>query len=316
MEKPVVSIVIPVYNVEKYIVDSIKSVLNQTYENIQIIIVDDGSLDKSIELAKEVLLSQINVDYRIISQNNMGQGEARNSGLLEAKGEWVFFLDSDDIIATNAIESLVDGIVDNSIDLVFSRYRGINSAKEYQEERLPQSKPYVFPRERILYEFLLRNKIVLAPGTLYRREFLKKNGLLFKRIPWSEDQHFIWRTLNKVHNVSYIEQPLYLYLKRPGSIMTATSVNQMIQSYKAINSMILEIEDFPMRHFILPRWIIGTLNAATRVDYSDWKELYLELNAKVAMRRLLFFPEKRVALAAIVALLFPRVYYYARKKYK
>ncbi len=102
-DEPLVSVIIPLYNSEKYIADTLKSVLNQTYKNIEILVIDDGSKDDSLNVAKTFE----NLNVKIFSQSNKGASAARNYGLREAKGKYIQFLDADDLLSTNKIKSQV-----------------------------------------------------------------------------------------------------------------------------------------------------------------------------------------------------------------
>lgn len=106
-KQPLVSIIIPVYQVEKYIGNTIKSVLRQTYKNIEIILVDDGSTDESITNALAEVEREHFTEYKLVRQENKGLGEARNTGVDYANGEWIVFIDSDDTIQKDAIEKLL-----------------------------------------------------------------------------------------------------------------------------------------------------------------------------------------------------------------
>ena len=111
-----VSVIIPIFNVEKYLKKSLDSVVNQTLKEIEIIAIDDGSTDNSLNILKEYQ----NTDDRIIifEQENKGPGEARNLALNHVKGEYVFFLDSDDWIELNTLEKLYNNAIENNCDLV------------------------------------------------------------------------------------------------------------------------------------------------------------------------------------------------------
>ena len=116
MTGPLVSVIVPVYNVEKYLEQCVDSVLNQTYRNLEIILVDDGSQDSS----REICDTYINVDSRVkvIHQENGGSSSARNAGLVCASGAYVFFLDSDDWLAYNAIEIMLLKALTNNAQMV------------------------------------------------------------------------------------------------------------------------------------------------------------------------------------------------------
>jgi glycosyltransferase involved in cell wall biosynthesis len=114
MDKPLVSIIIPVYNTEKYLAQCIESAINQTYQNLEIIIIDDGSTDNSLKIAKTFNDNRIN----IFSQNNKGASAARNLGILKSNGEFLQFLDADDFISLNKIESQIELALKNISHLI------------------------------------------------------------------------------------------------------------------------------------------------------------------------------------------------------
>lgn len=112
-----VSIIIPVYGVEKYISQCLESVINQSYENIEIIVVNDGTKDNSMKIVEEYLLDE---RIKIINKENGGLASARNRGIEEATGEYIYFLDSDDWIEVNTIEVLVEE--SNNLDIIYSNF--------------------------------------------------------------------------------------------------------------------------------------------------------------------------------------------------
>ena len=255
-----VSIIMPVYNVECYIRDSIESVLRQTYENIELIIVDDGSVDNSICLVEQILSSS-HIIYRIIKQKNAGQGEARNTGMRYSSGKWIYFLDADDIIADNTIKSLVEAGEMKNLDLVFSLFKEIYCLDEVRR-RCKKGVLKIFNAEELQLEFLKRNYVVLAPGTLYRKSILEQNGLFYEKIPWSEDQQFIWRVLCHIEKAGFLDESLYHYLRHSGSIMSATKAKAMIESYSVICGLEKYYkENETIGKYIVARWVMGTLNA-------------------------------------------------------
>jgi glycosyltransferase involved in cell wall biosynthesis len=316
MESAVVSVIMPVYKVEKYISDSIQSVLRQTYKNIELIIVDDGSPDRSVDIAKQLLASS-KMRYQIIRQENAGQGYARNTGMAAATGAWILFLDSDDLISDNAIEHLVSAGETQKADLVFSDYIEITQAEEAIHS-CKKGEQLTVSSENIQQAFLKRNNVVLAPGTLYRKQMLDDNGLKFEKIPWSEDQHFVWRVLYCIDKAVYVKEPLYQYLRHSGSIMSATKIDAMIKSYPAI----CELESYYGKNtqtgsFIVSRWVMGTLNsAAVMVEYTLWRKLAKTINMKKHFFRLLKFPDIRVRILALLGLGAPKRYFVLNRKRK
>lgn len=305
---PLVSIIVPVYKAENYIEDSIKSVLGQTYKNLELIVVDDGSPDESINRAK-MILKESQLQYEIIRQENLGQGSARNAGLRVANGEWVLFLDSDDMLSDNGIEHMVSAI-SSDVDLVFCNYNSIISSNEAIIE-CESCTPQYFSRNSLQKLFLKRKKVVLAPGTLFRKEFLMKNNLFFENIRWSEDQYFIWQVLYHITGACYLNEPIYQYLRRPGSIMTASEVQTMKMSYKTvcILSKYYENEKY-VGQYIVPRWTMGTMNASAKyLPYAEWKILWDEIECSKHYRKLIMFPDIKVRIISIVGCLSKKLYY-------
>ena len=131
MEK-LISIIVPVYNSEKYLEKCISSILNQTYKNIEIIIVDDGSKDKSVEICDN--FSKNNKNIKVFHKKNEGVSIARNYGISKAKGDYILFIDSDDTIAKEMIYSLYNNLVDNDADISMCNIIRIDENGEYVDE--------------------------------------------------------------------------------------------------------------------------------------------------------------------------------------
>lgn len=310
---PLISVIIPIYKVENYIVDCLNSVILQTYGNIDIILVDDASPDNSVEIAEDILKKN-GRDYVLIRQENKGLGEARNSGLNVARGEWIYFLDSDDMIVSDTLERLLLATKSDT-DFVFSDYRVITSADEAVKE-VEKSEPVHYDAETVRKLFLLRKKIILVPATLYRKSFLEQNQLRFAVIRWSEDQHFMFRALNAANKITYLKEPLYQYLKREGSIMNFTERQKILEGYYAIQKL---GESFDRKslfgRFMTARWVMGTLNSVARMyDYHGWNKLYKDLNGTYCLKILLKFPNIKVRLFSLVGIISPKLYYKVIKR--
>jgi glycosyltransferase involved in cell wall biosynthesis len=290
--------------------------LRQTYKNIELIIVDDGSPDRSVDIAEQ-LLSSSKITYQIIKQENAGQGRARNTGMAAASGKWILFLDSDDMIADNTIEHLVSTGEAQKADLVFSDYSEITQAEEAIHS-CKKGELITFASDKLQQAFLKRDNVVLAPGTLYRKQMLDDNGLKFEKIPWSEDQHFMWRVLYHIEKAVYVKEPLYQYLRHSGSIMSATKIDAMIKSYPAICELETYYGDETYTgSFIVSRWVMGTLNsAAVMVEYSLWRELAKTINMKKHFFKLVKFPDIRVKILALLGLGSPKCYFALNRKRK
>lgn len=215
------SIIVPVYNVENYIVECLESLMSQTLDSIEILVVDDGSKDSSIDKIKSIIDDRV----RIIVQENKGLSGARNTGLREAKGEYVTFVDSDDYIGINtAFEEMYNLAKKDDSDLVAG-----NCIKFYEngkKEKLERNMQFFYNSPMNSEEFFLNSLLsdrIYAPVWLniYRREFLKENDLFFMEGVLHEDEEFTPRVLIRANKVSIYDKEFYMYRQREGSIMNS-----------------------------------------------------------------------------------------------
>lgn len=215
---PKFSIIIPVYNVEKYIVKCIESVLDQTYQDYEIIIVNDGTKDNSIELIK-------NFPVKIINQENKGLSEARNTGIKNAKGEYLIFLDSDDYIEEELLQKIAES-TKNKPDLVRYQAKDVtdNMQKEYNELSFEDKNG----NEAI--EIITKFHYV-DPVWLYavKRKYYKEKNFSFTKGIYHEDfaiTPLLITLANKVNCIGYVG---YNYVQRNGSIMNNSNKEKQIK---------------------------------------------------------------------------------------
>lgn len=319
MDMPLVSIIMPVYNVELYIEKSLMSLSSQSYKNYELIIIDDGSTDKSIDVAVKTL-KEMSVHYQIISKPNGGQGDARNCGAKYVRGQWMMFFDSDDVLQPDALECMIHCVKQNpNVNFVFSEYQYVKLGDEFCSSSGCCDFCF-FDRETLQNEFLLRRKIVLVPGTLYNVEWYRKHRFSFESIPYSEDQLFMWNILMEVTTVGYVHKVLYNYLVRPGSIMTASKYNNVLLSYSSFEALHQKVIKSPnasgvMKSFFFSRWVIGILHSTAKLcSYIEYKTIEKCFSAKKHCVTLLKFPQLKVRILAICYLLSPKIFYYINRK--
>ena len=207
MKQNLISIIIPAYNVEKYIVKCLESVSTQTYPNIEIIVVNDGSTDATETLIK----SCIEKDSRIscISQKNAGLPAARNQGLKHANGEFIMFLDSDDWLEKKCCEISLNAIKENNADVVIFDYYKIIKNKKFPYNSYSQ-KFIEFDRHKSSSPFIYDMRSITAWGKLYRATSIK-NILFDETMRTAEDVDFNFRVYNQVHKTIYIQEYLLNY---------------------------------------------------------------------------------------------------------
>ncbi|WP_445011798.1 glycosyltransferase family 2 protein [Vreelandella stevensii] len=211
MENSLITVVIPCYNVESYIEECMNSVLNQTYANIEVLAVNDGSTDKTLDY----LEGYANKDDRIkvIDQSNTGLGAARNAALPYISGEYVTFLDSDDYLAKDALENLSNEAVRTNADITIGARVKFTSKKTFVS---PQA---LFEKNNQGYahDFTAVYGLVAVHGKLFKSSFFFKNKLKFQEIRAQEDCAFTYLAYYKASVVAVIKESVYYYRKRePG----------------------------------------------------------------------------------------------------
>lgn len=219
------SIIIPVYNVEMYISKCIESVKEQTLTDFECLIIDDGTKDKSIEKAIEVIGNDER--FKIYHKVNGGLSDARNYGIDKATGEYLFFLDSDDYIGNTLLEDTYNMAKKYDSDIVCfdMMYVYDNGEEKISYGADFECKSYKDDQSVIFINNSSNNKI-------YRRSFM--NDKRFIKGMWYEDLAVIPVWLSKANNVSHVGKPLYYYLQREGSISHSADP-RIFDIYKALN---------------------------------------------------------------------------------
>ena len=227
-----ISVVIPVYKVEAYLKRCVDSVLAQTLQDLQIILVDDGSPDNCPRMCDDYARQDSRI--RVIHKENGGLASARNAGMKIATGKWLFFLDSDDWLEPDGLESLCNVGEQHQVDFV--RYRAIRSGWPGMEPHAPCMVELVrelheglYDRKAIIEEVyprlivtsqLTMGAVVGAWGSLYNLDFLRKNGLAFyEEVKFSEDLVFSARVVRAAKCFYFVDTPgVYHYFYNPNSI--------------------------------------------------------------------------------------------------
>ena len=220
MKKPIISIIVPVYNVEEYLGKCIESLVNQTIKDIEIILVNDGSPDKSLDIMKKYAKKHNNIVC--IDKENGGQGSARNKALAEAKGEYVTFVDSDDWVTLDMCEKLLNKAQEDKSDLVFAGYYKVESGNEIPGEI------YGMDEEDILKKYLLTQS---GPcHKLIKKNLIIDNNLYFPEIRAYEDISIVPVWGLYANKISCVNENLYYYLIREGSTMKQTTYNPKLEA--------------------------------------------------------------------------------------
>ena len=230
------SIIIPVYNVDKYIQVCLDSVLYQTFRDWEAICVNDGSTDGSAAILEDNAAKDKRI--KVITQSNAGTATARNTGLRAAQGEYIFFLDSDGWLKPDALQILANRLHGEDI-LCFSGKRYIESTGDFNPADILPEKNYERGMDYYNENALLRRDFAFVCVVLrvYNREFLIRNGLFFDDDISFEDNLWVPITLYYAHTVTVIPDVLYIYRIREGSKMREVSLDRKMDMLKVANRL-------------------------------------------------------------------------------
>lgn len=241
-----VSVIIPVYNVEKYIEKCICSVLAQTFTDFEIIVVIDGSTDSSEAIVRK-LLKENHEKITIINQENAGLGGARNTGIRNARGEYLLFVDSDDYIEKNLLFDAVEMIKSENSDVVLFDF-------DYVDDKGTLLKHgSAFQTDNTDF-FSMPEVLTAWPcawNKLYRKNLFTENGIFYPCRLWFEDLATTPKILSEARKISYINKSYYNYVQRADSIMSDSKANaarilrnrEILTAYESTEKYLLKSGD-------------------------------------------------------------------------
>lgn len=253
MNNFLISVIIPIYNTEKYLEDCIKSVVNQSYENLDIILVNDGSTDKSKEICEKYAEKDSRI--RLINQSNMGAAMAKNAGLNNIKGDLFMILDSDDLLQKNNIEILYDCMQKEKSDIIEACYTTIY--KEFKNIDIHQnSKKENFNTENALKELIISRKFHQTPwNKLYKTELLK--DIRFPKDKYIDDEYWTYKLFANAKRITWINEVLYYYrqheestMGRMYSIKRLDAVDALYDRYKFMKKNFPNLSDLSCKVFL------------------------------------------------------------------
>ncbi|PJM76393.1 glycosyltransferase family 2 protein [Bifidobacterium felsineum] len=294
----IISIIVPIYKVEHELNRCVQSILHQTYQQLEIILVDDGSPDNCPAMCDQYAQEDLRV--RVVHKENGGLSDARNAGLHIATGEYILYVDSDDYIEYDACEQLISAMKDDT-DIVVGACREIKGNKtSYQRHtNLVPGKKYD-AKEYVIKSIKKNEWYFPAWLNLYRRKFLWDNNLFFQNGILYEDMEITIRLWTANPKIRYINYPFYNYIQRNGSIMNRENneVNAQI-SISILNNwkkIIDKEEDKEFQKYlygILVRYYIATCRSRNifgwKIDGIDFTfSLHNALNPKEKLKVIFF----------------------------
>ena len=232
---PLISIIVPTYNVEKYIRTCIESILAQTYRNVEVIIVNDGSTDQSLAVISDLICSHHNV--KVINQKNQGLSVARNTGIDVATGKYITFVDADDKIMPGFVSSLYQIADKTGADIVRGSFRDFNG--NIPKDWVPDFNVPTNCGTIVLDQFLSSNISFVVWSSIYRLDFINSNHIRFTPGILLEDGDFTTRAYMLAKLVATSPEPNYAYRIRQGSILTTNNAQKMSLSEEKVISQFI-----------------------------------------------------------------------------
>ena len=250
-----ISVILPVYNSENYIKECLDSLLSQTFKDIEILCIDDGSTDGSLNILKDIEKTDSRIT--VITQENMGVAKTRNNGMNLVKGNYVYFMDSDDCLDKNAFKKLHDNITSNRSDFCIMKVIFVNGSEEYKFPAFDIDKEFDkvnFNDFTFTYRDVKSHVLndLFAPWLkLYSAEFLKSNDdFTFPEIKSYSDAPFHVKTMLNASRISFVPEYLYYYRENDGSLVHSSSntinffrLSDIIEDYLVKNDFIDEFTD-------------------------------------------------------------------------
>lgn len=274
-----VSIIIPCYNIEDYIGRTINSVIAQTDSNWEIIAVDDGSTDTTY--TKLLEFTKTDHKIRLFHQNNLGVSAARNYGICQAKGEWIYFLDGDDLIDVDLVKSLND--ISAEIDIVVFNFQ--KEKNGVVKQRYNITKP-----ETLFIDYLTNRQSIHISSIAIRRRFINNNNLRFdENTSYGEDREFIANIFFLNPNIYFLNKCLFRYQLRNSSAMAScnysnkrfSSVLACERTYKKLKGHREELKALAVLSYTIARHIkmyhsYNCNDNELRIKLKEYSEKYLK----------------------------------------
>jgi len=306
---PKISVLIPVYGVEKYLKKCLDSVVNQTLQEIEIILVDDCSEDNSIDIIKEFQLKDQRIKY-LKNKKNSGAGFSRNRGLEIAKGEYIYFLDSDDYIEKDSLRILYTKAHANNLDILEGRFFKVTNGK-----KIKSPADFTINNQTISgqeYVDSLKSISIVVWSKLWKRSFIIKNDLKFTHKKY-EDVLFVLTSMTKATRVTNIDYTFYNYIVRENSIMTSaiseTNLEDALTLIQGLEKLYISTKGQLINHHIHKFFIFGLTSIYTTIikksEYKILRKKYAD-SIMIIFRKYRFeiFRNKRLGLLQKIMLSF------------
>lgn len=283
-----ISVVIPMYNAERYIRKCLDSIINQTYQNLEVIIVNDGSTDSSREICEEYVLKDKRIT--LVNTENRGAGSARNTGLEMSTGEYVSFIDSDDYICSDYYARLSKMIQETNADIAIGRYKRVSEHETMNFVNTGEVKERT-SREQLLElygEDIDRyvNSVLVTNKLFNKKLFGEEIRYPIRRL--IDDEFIIYKLIDKAKKIVYTDDVMYAYVQSDGSVMRTNfkekRVYDTMDVYDEVYAYFREKDDKELNRLVMIRYLLYCVEMVRKTSMSeiieDKKKVYEYLKEK------------------------------------
>ncbi|MCC4404972.1 glycosyltransferase [Limosilactobacillus reuteri] len=290
-----ITIIVSVYNVEKFLFDCLNSLKNQTYRNFEVLLIDDGSTDNSKDICKQFCDDDSRFKY--FFKENGGLSDARNYGLKWVSGDYVIFVDGDDYVASQYVEKLYSTVIKNHAEVAICGFQAVNSQhkKIYEVKLNTLHAGKTYSGRQIIKSYFVKEGgwgISTAWNKIYNARLF--NNFQFTKGKYYEDELLFWQMFPKLERVVVINEPLYYYVQRSGSIMNSAISMKKIKdgNYLCLEKMSLlknmpDIYNLTVLNY--EKWIID--------NWSNYRQFLVKHGLHKYMQKQFRFCVKQVASA-------------------
>lgn len=282
-----ISVIVPVYNVEKYIKQCLESILNQTYKNLEIIIVDDGTKDSSGKICDEISKSDSRI--KIIHQKNQGLSGARNTGLKNTTGEYITFVDSDDYIGNKMFEKMLSTLKTNNANIVECGTIYCDEEGKYIKENT-KNKIEIYEKDIQIKELIFSGNITtMSCGKLYKKDLFK--NFEFPIGKYHEDTFTTYKLLHNSQKIIILNQGFYYYRQVYGSIMNSNFNIKHLDSIEAVLERSKFIEKYypQYKKYDYANICYSCCKVYERIILSNFNDEEIEKKLQILIRRYLVY---------------------------
>lgn len=303
-----ISVIVPVYNVEKYVEICIKSIINQSYRNLEIILIDDGSTDNSGKICDKLSKK----DDRVIvkHQQNQGVSSARNLGLKLAHGDYISMVDADDILEENMYQEMMNNMIKYDSDVCICNFWYLNN-ESLKKNEINLSKTLMDNKDFLKNMCLLKGVGGYLWNKLYKKSMIE-NLRFYKEIVIMEDFLFNCEVANKARKISYIDTCLYYYRQWPNSALKKISLEKNISLLYGLDRIIPNLDKYQIKQSERYKlmYIFEAKKALTMLSYKGYTDMIGNIDYKKYLSAKIFISKSNLKwkLKVIFIIFFPKIY--------